>query len=75
MQFAVSVLTPPCSPGLVVPGNAVSVARQFVRCTLHHLAPNGILTQLFMTDLQGSQRLAQLIQITDCSNTTVKTHC
>ncbi|XP_064622108.1 protein unc-79 homolog isoform X4 [Lineus longissimus] len=34
---------------LIVPGNSVSVARQFLRCTLHQLAPNGIFPQLFQS--------------------------
>ena len=30
-----------------LPGSTASIARQFIRCTLHQLAPNGIFKQLF----------------------------
>ncbi|KAK5639447.1 hypothetical protein RI129_011939 [Pyrocoelia pectoralis] len=36
-----------------LPGGAVSVAHQFLRCVLHQLAPNGIFTQMFQT--QGNE--------------------
>lgn len=36
-----------------LPGGAVSVAHQFLRCVLHQLAPNGIFTQMFQTDING----------------------
>ncbi|KAK4872146.1 hypothetical protein RN001_016270 [Aquatica leii] len=32
-----------------LPGGAVSVAHQFLRCVLHQLAPNGIFSQMFQT--------------------------
>lgn len=32
-----------------LPGSAVSVARQFLRCTLHQLAPNDIFVQIFQS--------------------------
>ncbi|KAL1492637.1 hypothetical protein ABEB36_010867 [Hypothenemus hampei] len=32
-----------------LPGGAVSVAHQFLRCVLHQLAPNGIFIQMFQT--------------------------
>lgn len=32
-----------------LPGGAISVAHQFLRCVLHQLAPNGIFTQMFQT--------------------------
>ncbi|CAH1792396.1 unnamed protein product [Owenia fusiformis] len=37
---------------LVVPGNCVSVARQFLRCVLHQLAPNGIFVQIFQSNVE-----------------------
>ncbi|RZB38818.1 unc-79 -like [Asbolus verrucosus] len=33
-----------------LPGGAISVAHQFLRCVLHQLAPNGIFTQMFQTN-------------------------
>lgn len=36
-----------------LPGGAVSVAHQFLRCVLHQLAPNGIFTQMFQTHANG----------------------
>lgn len=32
-----------------LPGGAVSVAHQFIRCVLHQLAPNGVFVQMFQT--------------------------
>ncbi|XP_067215729.1 protein unc-79 homolog isoform X2 [Linepithema humile] len=40
-----------------LPGGAVSVAHQFLRCVLHQLAPNGIFTQMFQTHLNETTRL------------------
>ncbi|XP_020280656.1 protein unc-79 homolog isoform X3 [Pseudomyrmex gracilis] len=40
-----------------LPGGAISVAHQFLRCVLHQLAPNGIFTQMFQTHLNESTRL------------------
>lgn len=37
-----------------LPGSAVSVAHQFLRCVLHQLAPNGIFTQMFQTHTTGN---------------------
>ncbi|GFT07465.1 protein unc-79 homolog [Nephila pilipes] len=34
-----------------LPGGSVSVARQFLRCTLHQLAPNGIFVQVFQSHI------------------------
>jgi len=36
-----------------LPGGAVSVAHQFLRCVLHQLAPNGVFMQMFQTHLNG----------------------
>ncbi|XP_035227755.1 protein unc-79 homolog isoform X3 [Stegodyphus dumicola] len=32
-----------------LPGGSVSIARQFLRCTLHQLAPNGVFVQIFQS--------------------------
>lgn len=36
-----------------LPGGAISVAHQFLRCVLHQLAPNGVFMQMFQTHLNG----------------------
>ncbi|ELU08396.1 hypothetical protein CAPTEDRAFT_227700 [Capitella teleta] len=46
--------------GLIIPGNCVSVARQFLRCVLHQMAPNGIFPQIFMHDLGDTEFLKTL---------------
>ncbi|VDL92220.1 unnamed protein product [Schistocephalus solidus] len=38
-------------PHIIVQGNSASIARQFLRCTLYNLAPNGIFVQLFQTPI------------------------
>ncbi|XP_015191031.1 PREDICTED: protein unc-79 homolog isoform X6 [Polistes dominula] len=40
-----------------LPGGAISVAHQFLRCVLHQLAPNGIFMQMFQTHLNESTRM------------------
>lgn len=40
---------------MLIPGNAAGVAKQFLRCVLHQLAPNGILPQLFQSNIKGNQ--------------------
>ncbi|XP_032682267.1 protein unc-79 homolog isoform X3 [Odontomachus brunneus] len=40
-----------------LPGGAVSVAHQFLRCVLHQLAPNGVFMQMFQTNLNETTRL------------------
>ncbi|XP_033217095.1 protein unc-79 homolog [Belonocnema kinseyi] len=40
-----------------LPGGAVSVAHQFLRCVLHQLAPNGIFLQMFQTRINVSTRM------------------
>ncbi|XP_050313784.1 protein unc-79 homolog isoform X3 [Anthonomus grandis grandis] len=40
-----------------LPGGAVSVAHQFLRCVLHQLAPNGIFIQMFLTKVPEHVRL------------------
>ncbi|KAK0097709.1 hypothetical protein PV326_014335 [Microctonus aethiopoides] len=39
-----------------LPGGAVSVAHQFLRCVLHQLAPNGIFVQMFQTHINETTR-------------------
>lgn len=38
---------------MLIPGNVAGVAKQFLRCVLHQLAPNGILPQLFQSNIKG----------------------
>lgn len=40
-----------------LPGGAVSVAHQFLRCVLHQLAPNGVFMQMFQTHLNGKDQM------------------
>ncbi|XP_044257463.1 protein unc-79 homolog isoform X1 [Tribolium madens] len=40
-----------------LPGGAISVAHQFLRCVLHQLAPNGIFTQMFQTNASETVRV------------------
>lgn len=40
-----------------LPGGAISVAHQFLRCVLHQLAPNGIFTQMFQTNAPEKVRI------------------
>ena len=39
---------------MMIPGNSVSIARQFLRCVLHQLAPNGIFPMLFQSSFEGN---------------------
>ena len=48
-----TILSPFFYSSVMIPGNSVSIARQFLRCTLHQLAPNGVFPQIFMTELEG----------------------
>ncbi|NWX30025.1 UNC79 protein, partial [Notiomystis cincta] len=38
---------------MMIPGNAAGVAKQFLRCVFHQLAPNGIFPQLFQSIIKG----------------------
>lgn len=38
---------------MLIPGNVAGVAKQFLRCVFHQLAPNGILPQLFQSNIKG----------------------
>jgi len=40
-----------------LPGGAISVARQFLRCVLHQLAPSGVFMQIFQTHVDGKKFL------------------
>lgn len=39
---------------MMIPGNAAGVAKQFLRCVFHQLAPNGIFPQLFQSNIKGN---------------------
>lgn len=41
---------------MMIPGNAAGVAKQFLRCVFHQLAPNGIFPQLFQSNIKGNVR-------------------
>ncbi|XP_058797132.1 protein unc-79 homolog, partial [Phymastichus coffea] len=43
-----------CELSMHLPGGALSVARQFMRCILHQMAPNGIFIQIFHTNIKGT---------------------
>ncbi|XP_016000971.2 protein unc-79 homolog isoform X6 [Rousettus aegyptiacus] len=45
---------------MMVPGNAAGVAKQFLRCVLHQLAPNGIFPQLFQSTIKDGTFLRTL---------------
>ncbi|XP_062325282.1 protein unc-79 homolog isoform X3 [Osmerus eperlanus] len=45
---------------LLIPGNAAGVAKQFLRCVFHQLAPNGILPQLFQSNIKDVSFLRTL---------------
>ncbi|XP_024081973.1 protein unc-79 homolog isoform X2 [Cimex lectularius] len=40
-----------------LPGGAISVAHQFLRCVLHQLAPNGVFLQMFQTNMNETNRM------------------
>ncbi|KAJ8399183.1 hypothetical protein AAFF_G00415620 [Aldrovandia affinis] len=44
----------------LIPGNAAGVAKQFLRCVFHQLAPNGILPQLFQSNIKDGSFLRTL---------------
>ncbi|KAI5736841.1 hypothetical protein M8J76_007669 [Diaphorina citri] len=45
-----------CESKVHLPGGAVSVAHQFLRCILHQLAPHGVFFQIFQTVVPESSR-------------------
>uniref|UniRef100_A0A8C4PWE9 Unc-79 homolog, NALCN channel complex subunit n=1 Tax=Eptatretus burgeri TaxID=7764 RepID=A0A8C4PWE9_EPTBU len=48
---------------IVIPGNAPGVAKQFLRCIFHQLAPNGILLQLFRSYIKDVNFLRTLANV------------
>lgn len=49
---------------MLIPGNVAGVAKQFLRCMFHQLAPNGILPQLFQSNIKGLLTpLAKILQM------------
>uniref|UniRef100_A0A1B6C403 Protein unc-79 homolog n=1 Tax=Clastoptera arizonana TaxID=38151 RepID=A0A1B6C403_9HEMI len=46
-----------CESNMYLPGGAISVAHQFLRCVLHQLAPNGVFVQMFQTHVKDSSRM------------------
>ncbi|KAG7277879.1 LOW QUALITY PROTEIN: hypothetical protein CRUP_036279, partial [Coryphaenoides rupestris] len=57
---------------MLIPGNAAGVAKQFLRCMFHQLAPNGILPQLFQSNIKDGSFLrtlaSSLIDFNDLSS-------
>uniref|UniRef100_A0A8C6YZU1 Unc-79 homolog, NALCN channel complex subunit n=1 Tax=Nothoprocta perdicaria TaxID=30464 RepID=A0A8C6YZU1_NOTPE len=47
-------------PLMMIPGNAAGVAKQFLRCVFHQLAPNGIFPQLFQSNIKDGSFLRTL---------------
>nr|DBA14703.1 TPA: hypothetical protein GDO54_005634 [Pyxicephalus adspersus] len=45
---------------MLIPGNVAGVAKQFLRCVFHQLAPNGIFTQLFQSNIKDRSFLRTL---------------
>ncbi|GAB0190900.1 protein unc-79 [Grus japonensis] len=45
---------------MMIPGNAAGVAKQFLRCVFHQLAPNGIFPQLFQSNIKDGSFLRTL---------------
>ncbi|KAG8449094.1 hypothetical protein GDO86_015955 [Hymenochirus boettgeri] len=45
---------------MMIPGNAAGVAKQFLRCIFHQLAPNGIFSQLFQSNIKDGSFLRTL---------------
>ena len=50
----------------MVPGNNVSIARQFIRCCLHQLAPNGIFPMLFQSGFEGKGTFVSVTSHINC---------
>ncbi|XP_026212525.1 protein unc-79 homolog isoform X1 [Anabas testudineus] len=45
---------------MLIPGNVAGVAKQFLRCMFHQLAPNGIFPQLFQSNIKDGSFLRTL---------------
>ncbi|VEL37231.1 unnamed protein product [Protopolystoma xenopodis] len=50
-------------PHIIVPGNTASIARQFIRCTLYNLAPNGLFVQLFQTPINDENFFKVVVSV------------
>ncbi|VUZ57114.1 unnamed protein product, partial [Hymenolepis diminuta] len=50
-------------PNVIVSGNTASIARQFLRCTMYNLAPNGLFTQLFQTPISDPVLFRGIISV------------
>ncbi|XP_076339617.1 UNC-79 domain-containing protein isoform X3 [Tachypleus tridentatus] len=50
------------SKNTYLPGGAGSVARQFLRCTLHQLAPYGVFTQIFSAEFVDTEFFKTMAQ-------------
>ncbi|TGZ74785.1 hypothetical protein CRM22_000752 [Opisthorchis felineus] len=50
-------------PHIIVPGNVASIARQFLRCTMYNLAPNGLFLQLFQTPIPDEHFFRCIISV------------
>ncbi|CAH8437681.1 unnamed protein product [Dicrocoelium dendriticum] len=51
------------APHVIVPGNVSSIARQFLRCTMYNLAPNGLFLQLFQTAIPDEHFFRCIISV------------
>lgn len=55
-RIATSVMYPwEVDSNVYLPGNARSIARQFLRCVLHQLAPSGVFLQIFQTKIEDPE--------------------
>ncbi|XP_069772299.1 protein unc-79 homolog isoform X2 [Narcine bancroftii] len=59
-RLASSTLFSGQAESVLIPGNAGGVAKQFLRCIFHQLAPNGILPQLFQSNIKDGSFLRTL---------------
>uniref|UniRef100_A0A8C3LVD9 Unc-79 homolog, NALCN channel complex subunit n=1 Tax=Chrysolophus pictus TaxID=9089 RepID=A0A8C3LVD9_CHRPC len=61
MQSVISIHSfPSFHSSMMIPGNAAGVAKQFLRCVFHQLAPNGIFPQLFQSNIKDGSFLRTL---------------
>jgi hypothetical protein len=60
-----------CETNIYLPGGAISVAHQFLRCVLHQLAPNGIFVQMFQTHADGKTNVNHFLAQKLCSPATI----
>ncbi|XP_056445707.1 protein unc-79 homolog [Gadus chalcogrammus] len=60
IRLASSNNFPGQAESMLIPGNAAGVAKQFLRCMFHQLAPNGILPQLFQSNIKDGSFLRTL---------------